>query len=182
MELQLAGTNIEITKEISNYAERKLGKITRHLPTIIESKVEISEEKTKSPQEHFLVRVTVDGGVGGAVFHGEERGEDVFKAIDKVAAVITRQLDRHKGKLYDKGRGNSLARSKYDETNQPVEPKKTVRKERFPLDTMSVDEAIERMEEMENSFYLFLDDADEAIKLLYRRNEDEYGIIEPEIP
>jgi putative sigma-54 modulation protein len=124
----------------------------------------------------------VDGGVGGAVFHGEERGEDVFKAIDKVTAVITRQLERHKGKLYDKGRGNSLARGKYNDKDRPAEPTKIVKKKRFALDPMSIDEAIERMEELEHSFFLFLDDTDEAVKLLYRRNDNDYGLIVPELP
>ena len=88
MELQIAGTNMELTPAVQRYVERKLGKLNRHLPAIIESKVEISEEKTKSPQQHYLVRVTVTGGIGGAVFHGEERGKDLFQAVDRVAAIM----------------------------------------------------------------------------------------------
>jgi ribosomal subunit interface protein len=84
MELQITGTNVEITPDVRRYVERKLGRLDRHLPNIIESKVEISEEKTKSPQQRYLVRATVAGGIGGAVFHGEDRGEDLFQAIDRM--------------------------------------------------------------------------------------------------
>ena len=136
MELQIAGTNIELAPAVRRYIERKLGKLSRHLPTIIESRVEISEENTKSPQQHYLVRVTVDSGAGGAVFHGEDRGEDLFKAVDKVTAVMTRQLERHKGKLYDKGRGSSLARGRFDEVAAKTEPKKIVKNKRFILESM----------------------------------------------
>jgi len=182
MELQIAGTNMELAPVVHRYVERKLGKLSRHLPTIIESKVEISEEKTKSPQQHYLVRVTVNSGVGGAVFHGEERGEDLFKAVDKVAAVMTRQLERHKGKLYNKGRGSSLARGEFNETAGRAEPgRKIVKTKRFTVDAMSADEAIEQMELLGHSFFLFLDADAEEIRLLYRRNDGNYGLIEPEI-
>ena len=96
MELQITGKNMELTPTVRRYIERKLGKLNRHLPNIIEAKVEIVEEKTKSPQQHFVVRVTVVGG--GTRFHSEERGEDLFTAIDKVAANMTRQLEHYRGK------------------------------------------------------------------------------------
>lgn len=175
MELQITGTNIELTPVVHRYIERKLGKLNRHLPTIIESKIEISEEKTKSPQQHYLVRVTVNSGVGGTAFHGEERGEDLFKSIDKVAAIMIRQLERHKGKLYDKGRGNSLARGEF---NEPA--RKIVKNKHFVLESMPVEEAIEQMENLGHNFFLFLDAEAGEIKLLYRRKDGNYGLIETE--
>ena len=182
MGLQIAGTNMELTPAVQRYVERKLGKLSRHLPGIIESKVEISEEKTKFPQQHYLVRATVTSGVGGAVFHGEERGEDLFKAIDRVAAIMVRQLDHHKGKLYEKGRGSSLARGEFSEAAEPVEPvRRVVKTKRFNVKPMSVDEAIAQMELLGHSFFLFFDADAGEVRLLYRRNDGNYGLIEPEI-
>jgi putative sigma-54 modulation protein len=182
MQLQVAGTNIELTPTVQRYVERKLGKLDKHLPTIIESRVEISEEKTKSPQERYLVRVTVNSGAGGAVFHGEERGEDLFQAVDKVASVITRQLERYKGKLYKKGRGNSLVRGKFNGTAGSVATARKITKTKhFILEPMSPDEAVEQVELLGHSFFLFLDADTDGIKLLYRRHDGDYGIIEPEI-
>jgi len=85
MDLQITGTNLELSDTVQRFIERKLGKIDKHFPSIIDTRVEISEEKTKSPQQHFLVRVTVNSGIGGVSFHGEERGETVLIAVDKVA-------------------------------------------------------------------------------------------------
>ena len=180
MELQITGTNMEIAPAVRRYVERKLGKLNRHLPNIIESKVEISEEKTRSRQQHYLVRVTVDGR--GAVFHGEERGEDLFKAIDKVSATMTRQLEHHKGKLYDKGRGSSLARGEFSGEAEMVEPdRKVVKVKRFAIKPMTLSEATEQMELLGHNFFLFFDADAEGIKLLYRRNDGNYGLIEPEL-
>lgn len=181
MELQITGTNVELAPEIQSYIERKLGKLDRHSPGIIEGRVEISEEGTKSPEERYLVRVTLSGGAGSAVFHGEDRGEDLFRAVDKVNAVMKRQLERHKGKLYERGRRNSLARGKFAGVEAEESYRKIVKTKRFALEPMLLDDAIERMEELGHSFFLFLDADAGEMKLLYRRNDGNYGLIEPTV-
>lgn len=180
MELQITGTNMELTSVMQDYVGKKLAKLDRHFPDIIEVRVEISEEKTRSPQQHYLVKVTVNSGVGGSAFHGEDRGEDLYKAIDKVVAVVTRQLERHKGKLYDKGRGNPLARGKFSESEQTGD-RKVVRTKRFLVEPMALEEAIENMERLGHNFFLFFDDDTAEVRLLYRRNDGNYGIIEVEL-
>ena len=55
-----------------------------------------------------------------------------------------------------------------------------VKTKRFIIEPMSQPEAIEQMERLGHNFFLFLDaDADE-VRLLYRRNDGNYGVIEPE--
>ena len=180
MELQITGINMELTPRARRHVELKLGKLNRHLPLIIESKVEISEEQTRSPKQHFLVRVTVSGK--GAVFHGEERGNDLFKAIDKVAATMTRQLEHYKGKLYEKGRGNSLARGEFSESVEAAKPaRKVVKTKRFAVKPMSAAEATEQMELLGHDFFLFFNADGEELNLLYRRKDGNYGLIEPEL-
>ena len=180
MELQITGVNVELTLSLRRYVERKLSKLSRHFPNIIESRVEISEEKTKSPQQRYLVRVTVDGG--GAGFHGEERGEDLFRAIDKVAATMTRQMEHHKGKLYEKGRGSSFARTEIGEAPEVGSPvPEVVKVKRFAVKPMSVTEAAEQMELLGHDFFLFFNAEAEEVNLLYRRQDGNYGLIEPEL-
>ena len=180
MELQITGKNMELTPAVRRYIERKLGRLNRHLPNIIESKVEISEEKTKSLQQHFIVRATVTGR--GARLYGEERGEDLFKAIDKAAATMTRQIEHHKGKLYEKGRGNSFARGEFSEEVETAQTaRKVIKVKRFAVKPMSVTEATEQMELLGHDFFLFFNADAEEINLLYRRKDGNYGLIEPEL-
>jgi putative sigma-54 modulation protein len=179
MELHIAGTNMEITPETQRYVERKLGKLNRHKPDITDIKVEISREGTKSPQAQYLVRVTVQMTSGGTLLHGEERAESIFAAVDRVVAILTRQLERRKGKLYDKGRGNSLARGKYVQP-EPTAERKVVKRKRFAIEPMTLADAIEQMETLGHNFFLFVDDGTGETRLLYRRNDGNYGLIEPE--
>ncbi len=180
MELQITGTNMEITPAVRRYIERKLGKLSRHMPNLIESKVEVSEEKTKSPQQHYLVRANVAGS--GAVFHGEDRAEDLFKAIDRVATIMVRQLEHHKGKRYEKGRGGSTAVSATAGAPEPEIPeRKVVKVKSFIVKPMTVDEAADQMEALGHDFFLFYSADNEEISLLYRRKDGDYGLIEPEV-
>jgi putative sigma-54 modulation protein len=180
MELQITGKNIELTPTARQLIEQKLGKLSCHLPNIIEYKVEITEEKTKSPEQHFVVQVTIDSN--GTLLRGVERGEDLLTAINKVAAVINRQIEHYKGKLYEKGRGSSLARSEFKEEEEAAQPpRKVVKVKRFPVKPMSVAEAVDQMELLGHDFYLFFNADSEELNLLYRRQDGNYGLIEPEL-
>lgn len=177
MELQITGKNIQLAPEVRRYIERKLGKLNRHLPNITKSEVEISEEKTKSRQQHFVVQMTIDSK--GTLLRGEERGGDLFTAIDRVAEIMDRQIEHYKGKLYDKGRGSSLVRSELSE-EAPPSPK-VVKVKRFAVKPMSVDEAIEQMELLGHDFFLFFNATSEQLNVVYRRKDGNYGLIEPEL-
>ncbi len=180
MELQITGKNIQLAAEVRRYIERKLGRLNRHLPNITESKVEISEEKTKSPRQHFVVQMTIDSR--GTLLRSEERGKDLFTAIDRAATTMNRQIEHYKGKLYDKGRGNSLARSEFKEETEAVPPSpKVVKVKRFAVKPMSVSEAIGQMKLLGHDFFLFFNADGEQVNVVYRRKDGNYGLIEPEM-
>jgi putative sigma-54 modulation protein len=177
MELQITSKNIELTPATHHHLERKLSRLSRHLANISQFKVEVSEQKTKSPQQRFVVQVAINSN--GILLRGEERGGDLFKAIDKVAAIMDRQIKHHKEKLYDKGRGRSLARGEFDEEASSMG--RVVKVKRFPVKSMSVAEAIDQMELLGHDFFLFFNTDTEGLNLVYRRRDDNYGLIEPEL-
>ncbi|OGO07068.1 MAG: ribosomal subunit interface protein [Chloroflexi bacterium RBG_13_56_8b] len=177
MELQITAKNIELTPTVRQLVESKLGKLGRHLPDILEYKVEIAREKTRAANQHFVVQLTIDSH--GTLLRGAERGEDLPTAIDKVASVINRQIERYKGKLYEKGKGSSLARDELEEEAPPAG--KVVKVKRFTVKPMSAAEAIDQMELLGHDFFLFFNAESEELNLLYRRHDGDYGLIEPEM-
>ncbi len=178
MELQITGQNIDLSPRVRRYAERKLGKLSRHLPNIMECKMEIVEEKTKSPEQRFVVQTTLDAS--GTLLRGEERGDDLFTAIDRVVAIMTRQIEHYKGKLYNKGRGSSFAKNMFSgEMEEVSSTRRVVKVKRFAIKPMFVDEATEQMELLGHDFFLFLNAETQEVNLLYRRKDGDYGMIEP---
>jgi len=124
--------------------------------------------------------VTIDSN--GTLLRSEERGENLLTAIDKVVEVINRQIERYKGKLYDKGRGSSLARAEFSEEAAEEQPaRKVVKVKQFTVKPMSAAEAIDQMELLGHDFFLFFNAESEELNLLYRRKDGNYGLIEPEL-
>src|SRR4030042_2102652 len=149
MELQISSKNLELSQDIRDYVQKKIGKLARYLPNITEGKVEIHEEGTKSPQYRFTAQVTLSSK--GVLLRGEERGEGIRVAVDAVADVLARQIERYKGKLHEKERGVSLTRqSAVSEVvignAEARDWPKIVRVKRLTVKPMSVTEQAERME------------------------------------
>jgi putative sigma-54 modulation protein len=161
------------------YVEKKISKLGRYLPTIGEGKVEISQEGAKLPEQRFTVQVTLDSR--GVLIRAQEKSKDMRTAIDKVVDVLSKRIERYKGKLYDKSRGVSFARQGAAIEAEEVEaPKRVVKTKRFLVKPMPVDEAISQMELLGHDFFLFIDADTERLNLLYRRDDGNYGLIEPE--
>jgi putative sigma-54 modulation protein len=180
MNLQiLAKNNVEISETIRAYVEKKVGKLGRYLPTLDEGKVEISREGTKLPEQRFTVQVTLDSR--GVLIRAQEKSKDVRAAIDKVVDVLSKRIERYKGRLYDKSRGVSFARQGAAIEEEEIEaPKRVVKTKRFLVKPMPIDEAISQMELLGHDFFLFVDADTDRLNLLYRRNDGNYGLIEPE--
>jgi putative sigma-54 modulation protein len=184
MDIQITGKNLDILPAVRSYMTRKLGKVNRYLPTILSFEVVATEEQTRSPDQRFIVQVTVNNN--GTLLRGEERGQDLYTATDKVAEVMNRQVEHYKGKLpYSKKRATPSIRTNTTEVTAAVEAEaaeqgpRVVKTKRFDVKPMSLEEAIDQMELLGHDFFLFYNPDNNKMNLLYRRKDGNYGLIEP---
>jgi putative sigma-54 modulation protein len=56
---------------------------------------------------------------------------------------------------------------------------KVVKTKKFQLAPMTVDEAIVQMEMLEHTFFLFLNTETDTVNLVYKREDKDYGLLEP---
>ncbi|MGA9696087.1 MAG: ribosome-associated translation inhibitor RaiA [Dehalococcoidales bacterium] len=176
MDLIITGQNIEVLPTVKDYIEKKFGKLDRHFQNINNTKVELSEQQTKSQEQRYRVQVTLDAN--GTLLRGEERAENLLAAVDKVLPVIDRQIERYKGKLTRKGNKNgpSIKSQLSEESESQI-----VRTKRFTMKPMSVEDAVTQMELLGHDFFLFYNSATKEYNLLYRRQDNKYSVIEPEL-
>jgi putative sigma-54 modulation protein len=180
MKLQVIGkNNVEVSETDRAYVEKKVGKLGRYLPTLDGGRVEISREGAKLPEQRFIVQATLESR--GTLIRAQEKSKNMRTAVDKVVDVLSKRIERYKGKLYDKNRGTSFARQGAAVEEEEIEaPKKVVKTKHFLVKPMPVDEAMNQMELLGHNFFLFLDADTERLNLLYRRDDGNYGLIEPE--
>src|ERR1035437_6653649 len=142
MEMHVTGKNLELSPEDREYISRKMNKINRFLPMILSFDVVASQEQTRSPSQRFVVQVTVDSN--GTLIRGEERGQDVHSAVDKVFEVMSRQIEHYKGKLqHGKGKGSIRTSTTEVVEAEDAEGEETgpriVKNKRFQVKPMSLD-------------------------------------------
>jgi len=175
MDIQITGQGIEILPTVKDYVEKKFDKLDRHFQNIIGTKVELSEQKTKSQDQRYRVQVTLDAN--GTLLRAEVRAENLLVAIDKVVPMIDRQIERYKGKLIKKETTGPSIKSKLNEEPAP----EVVRTKRFTMKPMTVEDAITQMELLGHDFFLFYNSATKEYNLLYKRKDGNYSMIEPEL-
>jgi len=176
MELIIQGKNVEISDWLRRYVEKKIGKLDRYLNDIIEARVELAVEKTRSAQDRQVAQVTVK--TKRALLRAEEKSSDLFASIDAVADKIHRQIARYKEKRTSKARGQQLGVLLAEEAE---EPRRIVRVKRFQVSPMDEEEAIEQMELLGHDFFIFYNVETGSLNVLYRRKDGNYGLIQPEL-
>ena len=105
---------------------------------------------------------------------------------EKKVSKIERQIRKNKTRLAKKLREGAFEREvqpEYVPADDTVEAGafEVVRRKRFPIKPMSVEEAILQMDLLEHTFFVFRDvAADGAVSVVYRRKNGGYGLISDE--
>ncbi len=180
MELQVMTRNLDLPENIREYAVKRMEKLKRYLPTINEGKLEFFYENTRAPKQRFVVQITIDSN--GTLIRAQGRDKDIRSAFDDTMDALASRIERYKGKLYDKGRGISLARQGTAIQGEETERRgEVVKNKHFVIKPMSEDEAISQMDLLGHKFFLYLDADTNNLNLLYQRDDGNYGLIEPQI-
>lgn len=179
MQLIISGKNIEVSDWLKEYVEKKIGKLDRYLPGLTEARVELALENTRSLSQSQVVQVTLR--TNGTIMRGEERASDFTVAVDTVAEKLYKQIDRYKGRRARARAQSERVAPAEIETAPPADLPHIVRVKRFRIAPMTEEEAIEQMELLGHTFFVFANREHGNINVLYRRNDGNYGLIEPEV-
>jgi putative sigma-54 modulation protein len=189
MQLTITGKNIEINDTLRSYVERKIGRLDRYLPNVIDGRVELEKaEGARAAEDRQVAQVTLR--TKNAVLRAEEASNDIFASIDAVVEKMQRQADRYKNKRRSKRSENAaqieaasvqreVGEAEEDELDEghPV----VSRVKRFHMIPMDEEEAIAQMELLGHDFYVFFNVNQNQINVLYRRRNGEYALIQPEL-
>jgi putative sigma-54 modulation protein len=109
----------------------------------------------------------------------------MFASVDAVVDKLYRQIKRYRGKRRDNRRAGGVDDMvigeplPLEEEEVEIEESDIVRRKRFPLRPMLSDEAIEQMELLGHNFFVFFNTDDEAVNVLYKRHDGNYGLLQP---
>ncbi len=155
--------------------DERLGKLQKYLDHPAEAHVVLSVEKFRHVAEISL-------SADGANVIAKEEAKDMNTAIDNAVEKVERQLKKHKEKIraHKSGAGRSEERVLVVEPVDEDEARgsRVVETRKVVLSPMSLDDAVLEMDSVKNRFLIYRDIATENVRLLYRREDDNYILIE----
>ena len=90
MELSVKGKNLEVSDSIRKYAERKIGKLGKHVSKLARVELELAVEKNPSISENQVAEATV--WLKGHTLRAREATRDMKASIDELSAKLLRQV------------------------------------------------------------------------------------------
>ena len=187
MNIKVHGRHVEITDHIQEYVEKKVGKLERHLSNIDEVRGELTESHARSQSDRYTFQLTLLGT--RRILRTEVTNGDIFAAIDAAIEKMARQIEKVEGRRKDRRRTASLvanteavlaAEALIDEVDEDDEPR-IVRHKRFIVQSMGEEEAQEQLELLGHDFFLYFNNQEGAINLIYKRKDGLFGVLQPEI-
>lgn len=173
MRLIISGKGFEVTDNLRERFEKKLAKLDRYFHEDPEAYIRISQEKGG----RNIVEITIS--VKNLILRAEEVSQDMYASIDGAVDKLSRQIRRHRTKLEKKLRVAGFEQDAGGEEDESVDYS-PVRIKKFAVKAMPVDDAIAQMDLLDHSFYVFRDEDSDELRVLYRRNDGGYGLIQPE--
>lgn len=194
--ISIVGKHIELTNPIKDYIEEKIEKVEKISVNIIGIVVRLDIQKLNHLVDimldfsHFKVKV------GAAT-------EEMYSAIDKAFDKLGAKLRKWKGKIQDHhAKGVSVTEMEVNVLEQREEEQeeltreiieannstltqsyhlpKVLKKKKRPLKTLTLDEAVMKMELSTDQFLIYRSEEEQKLKVMYRRHNGSYGVMSPE--
>jgi len=189
MELKIHARNLDVTPRLQEHVEKKISRLDRYMPNIQDVRVDLAVERRKQGTDQAIAQLTLRNTRGVILRSEEKKQTDVYAALDMALDKMYRQIHRYKGKR--KRRGTRFVAQEAELAAMEPLPSEAgvgdedeekaviVRRKEVALIPMNEEEAIDQMELLGHSFFIFYNGDTARIGVLYRREDGNYGVLEP---
>ncbi|HEX3529772.1 MAG TPA: ribosome-associated translation inhibitor RaiA [Thermoanaerobaculia bacterium] len=187
MKIETIGRNLPVDDRLRATVEKKLQKLVKLIDEPVEARVTLSLEKHLHVAEfHVTHRL-------GVLQATEESDVNLLDAVnlgvDKVVGQARKSHQKQVEKQVGKRRGDK--RGDTDGSRWPIDvldqgsvrgggAPRIIESTHMPIKPMTIEEAALRLEDAEDGFVVFRDAASSRVNVLYRRKDQNYGLIVPE--
>jgi putative sigma-54 modulation protein len=176
MNVNISSKNLKASDYLLDKIESKFQKLDKYFRGDTEAHVTLSLEKGRQSIEATIT-------AKGVVFRAEDNSSDIYGGIDKVVDRLASQVAKHKKKLVKRHKDKGILN--FDDIPDieasEEDPLAIARRKKFLLHPMSPEEAILQMELVGHAFFVFLNMETDSVGVVYKRNDDTYGLLETEI-
>lgn len=163
---------VEVPQKDKDLIEKKLTRLDKFFSSDAIATVTVSKTR-----ENMNVEVTVSEK--GMYFRAQRMEKSVTACIDEITDLLIRQIRKNKTRLekrlYD-GMVMSFDNEYFDEDEYDI-----IKRKKVYLKPMDAEEAILEMNMLGHTFFMFLNEETGKVCVVYRRFDDDYGLLESEI-
>ena len=161
-----------LTEDIKQKIEKKLSRFDRFFSEDTEAVISLFKEGVCE-----TVELTIFDR--GTFYRAEQSSPDILTSVDLAVEVIDGQMRKYKTKLEKRLREGAFIGLPDEEEDEDASDFKITKTKRFLYKPESVEEAILQMNLLGHQFYVFKNEEDDKVCVVYRRKHNEYGLIEP---
>jgi putative sigma-54 modulation protein len=174
MRFNIRGNKVEVTDAIKKYIEEKIGKLDKYFENPDDMTANIAIRIRGIEQ---IVEVTIPAKK--VILRGEESHKDLYAAIDLVSEKIERQIRKNKTRMHKKVNKESISGFiiDFETEHNDNEENVIVKRKTIEMKPMSEEEAILQMNLLGHEFFVFREVESANICVIYRRKDNNYGII-----
>jgi putative sigma-54 modulation protein len=188
MNLQISVKNMDLTPRLEKYVENKTERLDRYMPNLVDVRVDLVANNNKNAHQRQVAQVTIRDS-RGTVLRAEERTDDIFAAVDAVVDKLYRRIKRFRGKRIANRRagapdpleGLEPLPAGIEAEEMEIAEGIIVRHKQFTMRPVPPEEAIEQMELLGHDFFVFYNSDDDAVNVVYKRHDGNYGILQPDV-
>ena len=175
MKLNIRGDKVTITQAMKAYITEKLSKLDKYFenPDEITANVLV---RIKGLEQ--IIEVTAL--TKRFTLRAEESNEDFYAAVDLVVSKLERQIRKNKDRLNNKYKNIEKLEFNfnYEDEEEPEENEGTiVKRKNISMKPMDEEEAMLQIELLNHDFFVFKNIDEECVSVLYKRKDNNYGII-----
>ncbi len=183
MNVEYFGHHYHVNDELRGFTEGKLKKLARLLEEPVDARVTLASEKHR-----FTAELQISHRHGS--LQATEEHDEVKDAINLAVDKVEKQARRSKTKFLDKKR--RAEHRNHQGLRWPVnvldgesvgggEAPRVIKSGHFDIKPMTIEEAALELEGSRNEFVVFRESSSDRINVLYRRKDQNLGLITPEL-
>jgi len=177
MRIDFTGRQMEISADLRKYTQERLRKIMRLFGDRLEVHVILSAEKHRRTAEitlKFRDRTLV------GMDETPDARSSINGALDKLERQAVRLLERRRTRKRRPSPASAILLNVLGSRRVDHEDHRVLESERIPIKPMSVEDAIEALDDTRNGLVVFRNPETERVNVIYQRPDGNLGLIEPE--
>lgn len=211
MSVNIRAKNFKLEPKIEEHIRKHVSRLDKHVEDLESTEVVLSQQPTRLNAQRFQYVAQITLHTRHNIVRSEVTHDELLTSVDQALAHIEKQLERRKTRMIRRKKGAqglgrsaaavnvSTAEPSVIEMAAPAKPSAEslgsngsygrenqdegaiVRVKRFRMKPMDPEEALDQMEMLGHNFYVFWNADRDQVGVVYRRNDGDYGLIEPEL-